>query len=232
MKSRLACGPYWSEAARPRRYSAKGRQLVNLFRCVTPAVVLGAACLLAGCSGPAAQPAAQQAATRPAPPEQPAAATPYQLVASIREVMNSVVDPNIDVVWNAVRTVIDHGKPIDYAPANDEEWAAARRSALTVIEGANLLMMPGRPVAPPGAGSLSPGVELAPDQVRALIDMNRTGWNQFARSLQDSVKIALAAIDKKDAKALFEAGDGIDEVCEACHQVYWYPGPAATGAKR
>jgi hypothetical protein len=146
--------------------------------------------------------------------------------------MNSVVDPNIDVVWNSVRTVIDHGTPIDYAPANDEEWAAVRRSALTVIEGANLLMMPGRPVAPPGAGSLSPGIELAPDQVRALIDMNRAGWNQFARSLQDSVQVAMAAIDKKDAQALFEAGDEIDEVCEACHQIYWYPAQGASAAAR
>ena len=233
MKSTLGRAPYPPEPARPRRYSAKVRPLVNLFRCVTPAVVLGAA-LVAGCSGPAAQPAptkpAESAASKPAPEQ--AAAPPYQLVASIREVMNSVIDPNIDVVWNSVRTVIDHGKSVDYAPANDEEWAAARRSAITVIEGANLLMMPGRSVAPAGAGSLSPGVELAPDEVRALIDKNRPGWNQFARSLQDSVKVALAAIDKKDTEALFEAGDGIDEVCEACHQVYWYPGPAATGAKR
>ena len=235
MKSTLRCAPTPSEPARSRRHSAKVRPLVNLLRCVTSAVVLGAAGLLAGCSGPAAQPAAtqpapQSAASKPAPEQ--AAAPPYQLVASIREVMNSVIDPNIDVVWNSVRTVIDHGKPVDYAPTNDEEWTAARRSAITVIEGANLLMMPGRSVAPAGAGSLSPGVELAPDEVRALIDNNRPGWNQFARSLQDSVKIALAAIDKKDKEALFEAGDGIDEVCEACHQVYWYPGQAATGTKR
>jgi hypothetical protein len=189
--------------------------------------------LVAGCSGPAAQPAptkpAESAAAKPAPEQ---AAPPYQLVASIREVMNSVIDPNIDVVWNAVRTVIDHGKPVEYVPANDEEWAAARRSAITVIEGANLLMMPGRTVAPAGAGSLSPGVELTPEEIRSIIDSNRPGWNQFARSLQDRVKVALAAIDKKDKDALFEAGDGIDEVCEACHQVYWYPGQAATGAKR
>jgi hypothetical protein len=137
--------------------------------------------------------------------------------------MNSVIDPNIDVVWNAVKTVIDHGKPVEHAPANDEEWAAVRHSALTVSEGANLLMMPGRAVAPPGAGSLSPGIELAPDQVRALIDKSPSGWNQFARSLQDSLQPALAAIDKKDAQALFEAGDKIDEVCESCHQVFWYP---------
>jgi hypothetical protein len=137
--------------------------------------------------------------------------------------MNSVIDPNVDVVWNAVKTDIDHGKPIEHAPANDEEWAAVRHSAMTVTEGANLLMMPGRAVAPPGAGSLSPGIELAPDQIRALIDKSPGGWNQFARSLQESLQPALAAIDKKDPQALFEAGDKIDEVCESCHQIFWYP---------
>jgi hypothetical protein len=187
-------------------------------RYVTPAVVLCGVWLLAGCSKPAAE----------QPPA--AAAPPYHPVASIREVMNSVIDPNIDVVWNAVKTVIDHGKPIEHAPANDEEWAAVRHSALTVAEGANLLMMPNRAVAPPGAGSLAPGIELAPDQVRALIDKSPSGWNQFARSLQDSLQPALAAIDKKDAQALFEAGDKIDEVCESCHQIFWYPMPEASAS--
>jgi len=182
------------------------------------AVVLGAMCLLVGCSKPA--------------PEQapPPAAPPYHPVASIREVMNSVIDPNVDVVWNAVKTVIDHGKPTEHAPANDEEWAAVRHSAMTVSEGANLLMMPGRAVAPPGAGSLSPGIELAPDQVRALIDKSPSGWNQFARALQDALQPAIAAIDKKDPEALFEAGDKIDEVCESCHQVFWYPASGASAS--
>jgi len=179
------------------------------------AFVLCGTCLLVGCSKPA-----------PDPPPSPAA-PPYHPVASIREVMNSVIDPNVDVVWNAVKTDIDHGKQIEHAPKTDEEWAAVRHSALTVAEGANLLMMPDRAVAPPGAGSLAPGIELAPDQVRALIDKSPSGWNQFARSLQDSVQPALAAIDKKDPQALFEAGDKIDEVCESCHQVFWYPAPAA-----
>ena len=183
-------------------------------RYAAPALVLGVMCLFAGCS-------------KPTPEVPPPAATPYNPVASIREVMNSVIDPNVDVVWGAVKTTIDHGKPIEHAPANDEEWAATRHSALTVAEGANLLMMPGRAVAPAGAGSLSPGIELEPDQVRALIDKDRHGWNQFARALQDSLQPAIDAIDKKDTKALFEAGDKIDEVCESCHQIFWYPDPKA-----
>src|SRR3954468_16823827 len=106
-----------------------------------PAIALSAMCLLVGCS-------------KPAPEQQPPPAeAPYHPVASIREVMNSVIDPNVDVVWNAVKTDIDHGKPIEHAPANDEEWAAVRHGAITVSEGANLLMMPGRAVAPQGAKS-------------------------------------------------------------------------------
>jgi hypothetical protein len=189
------------------------------FRSAAHVFLLGGICLFAACSKPAPQTAA------PTP-----AAPPYHPVASIREVMNSVIDPNVDVVWNAVKTDIDHGKQIEHAPANDDEWATVRHSAMTVSEGANLLMMPGRNVAPPGAGSLSPGIELAPDQVRALIDKSPSGWNQFARALQDSLQPALDAIDKKDKQALFEAGDKIDEVCESCHQVFWYPQQGTEGA--
>jgi len=179
--------------------------------------VLCGMCLLAGCSKPAPE----------APP--PPAAPPYHPVASIREVMNSVIDPNADVVWNAVRTTIERGRPTEHAPKSDEEWAEVRRAALIVTEGANLLMMPNRPVAPPGAGSLTPGVELAPEEVRALIDKSPAAWNLFAQGLQNAMAPALAAIDTKNSQALFEAGDKIDTACENCHQVFWYPnaGPSA-----
>ena len=59
----------------------------------------------------------------------------------------------------------------------DEDWAEVRRHALIVSEAANLLLMPDRPVAPPGAASLAPGVELTPEEIRALIDKNPDGWN-------------------------------------------------------
>ena len=146
--------------------------------------------------------------------------------------MNSVIDPNADVVWNAVKTVIERGRPTEHAPANDQEWAEVRRAALTVTEGANLLMMPSRRVAPPGAGSLTPGVELAPDEVRALIDKSPAAWNLFAQGLQDALTPALAAIDAKNPEALFEAGDKIDTACENCHQVFWYPNAGASAAAR
>jgi hypothetical protein len=175
------------------------------------AVVLVAASLFSGCAAPA--------------PEQPPApaAPPFRPVASIREVMNSVIDPSVDEVWNAVKSVVDDGRLTDHAPVKDEEWAEVRRHALVVIEAANLLLMHDRPVAPPGAPSLAPGVELTPEEIRSLIDENPDGWNFYVQEFQDSMKPALAAIDAKNAQALFDAGEKIDTTCENCHSTFWYP---------
>ena len=180
------------------------------------AVVLVAASLLAGCAAPAP----------PEPP--PPAAPPYRPVASIREVMNSVIDPNVDAVWNSVKSVIDDGRTTDHAPATDDAWAEVRRHALVVSEAANLLLMPGRPVAPPGAGARDAAVELSPDQIRALIDMNQDAWNLYAQQLQDAMKPALAAIEGKNSQALLDAGEQLDTACENCHSVFWFPKTVAS----
>ena len=142
--------------------------------------------------------------------------------------MNSVIDPSVDHVWDSVKTVIDDGRMTDHAPATDEQWAEVRRHALIVSEAANLLLMPSRPVAPPGATSMAPGVELPPDEIRKLIDGNRDAWNAYVHALQDSLKPALAAIDAKDPQALLAAGEGIDTTCENCHQVFWFPQAVAS----
>jgi hypothetical protein len=180
------------------------------------AVVLVAASLVSGCAAPA--------------PEQPPApaAPPFRPVASIREVMNSVIDPSVDEVWNAVRSVVDDGRLTDHAPVKDEDWAEVRRHALIVSEAANLLLMHDRPVAPPGAPSLAPGVELTPEEIRSLIDKNPDGWNFYVQEFQDSLKPALAAIDAKNAQALFDAGEKIDTTCENCHSTFWYPKAVAS----
>lgn len=178
-------------------------------------VALVAASALAGCAAPA-------------PEQPPPADVPYRPVASIREIMNSVIDPSVDIVWNSVKTVIDDGRATEHAPATDEDWAEVRRHALIVSEAANLLLMPSRPVAPPGAASMSPGVELPPEEIRKLIDGNQDAWNSYAQALQDALTPALAAIDAKDPQALLVAGEDIDMRCENCHQVFWFPNAVAS----
>jgi hypothetical protein len=151
---------------------------------------------------------------------------------TIRDLMDSIVDPSADVVWGAVGTVVDQDGAHDNFPKTQEEWLNVRRAAVRIIEGANLLKMPGREAAPPGSKSEAPGVELEPPEITALIKKNRTSFDAFARSLQGVGAEAMRASDAQDTAALLEIGGRMQDVCESCHQVFWYPGAKQPGTGR
>ena len=80
--------------------------------------------------------------------------------STIKDIMESIIDPSADVLWGAAGAVIDKQGVQDLSPKTPEEWLNVRRAAVRMIEGPNLLMMPGREAAPAGAQSEAPGVEL------------------------------------------------------------------------
>jgi len=144
--------------------------------------------------------------------------------------MQSIVDPSADVVWNAVGTIVADKGVEETAPRTDEEWADVRNGALRLAEATNLLMMPGRVAAPPGAKSAAPGVELEGPEIDALIKADRTAWNARAAALLDATLKALHAIDAKDPQELFNVGEQIEMACEGCHSHFWYPNQPLPGA--
>ena len=154
----------------------------------------------------------------------PAAAQPgYIPTATIKDLMLSVIDPSADTVWLSVTTVVDERGLVETMPKSDEEWRTVRRGAVTLMEAANLLMIPGRRVARPGEKSETPGVELEPEEMDALIAKDREAWNARAKRLHDAVFEVVQAIDAKDGNKVFELGEQIEEACENCHKQYWYP---------
>ena len=80
---------------------------------------------LSACSQPAAPPA-----------EAPAAAPAFKPVASIKEVMKSIVEPASNAVFAAAGE----------APKDDAGWLAVQNQALALLESGNLLLIPGRAV--------------------------------------------------------------------------------------
>jgi hypothetical protein len=82
--------------------------------------------------------------------------TDYTPTATIKDLMDSIVDPSADVVWNAVMTSVDASGTEDKFPRTDEEWADVRRGAIRLVESSNLLLVPGRHVAGPGEKSVPP----------------------------------------------------------------------------
>ena len=154
-----------------------------------------------------------------------AADSPFRLQASIQELMQSVVDPPADALWESVATISSLDGIEERQPRTDEEWATVRRHAMTIIEAANLLVMDGRRVAHEGKqleDAHTPGIWSAAEIQKAL-DASRPVFIERAHALQAAGLAALSAIDARDAQALSAAGGALDEACEQCHLKYWYP---------
>lgn len=161
-------------------------------------------------------------AQQPAPP--PAQPQPeYRTTATVKDIMDSIVDPGADYVWESVETIVSARGIEEKMPRTDEEWKQVRRHAIMLLEATNLLQIPGRHVAKPGEKADDPKVELAPDVIEEMINKDRASWNKFAQALHDATMAVFKAIEAKDAQALLNNGDQIDTACEKCHLQYWYP---------
>jgi hypothetical protein len=151
------------------------------------------------------------------------AASDRPVYSTIRDVMESIIDPSADALWGAAGTVIDNQGTQDLSPKTPEQWLDVRRAAVRIIEGANLLMMPGREAAPVGAKSEAPGVELEPPEITVLIKKKRKSFDAFAKALQVLGLEALRATEAKNVPLLEDIGGRMEDVCESCHQTFWYP---------
>lgn len=178
-------------------------------------LALAAAGLVQACGtgtpAPAPSPTASAASSSSAP----------KTLVSIKELMDSAVDPAADGVWDAVGVHVTKAGTEQHAPRTDEEWQAVRRHAVALIEAFNLVKIQGRHAAPAGA---KPGLgELSPAEIETRIGRDRDSWNLYADAAQEQAVKALQAIDAKNVQALYRVGGELDERCESCHVAFWYP---------
>lgn len=144
--------------------------------------------------------------------------------------MQSMIAPSAQGLWDSVGRVSDAKGTRDLEPRSDEEWAAVRRHAVSLMESTNLLLIPGRHVARDGQQTLRadeavPGSELPPAEIEKQIHEKWLLWTAMAHTLHQSAATMLDAIDKKDVAALESRGSDLDGVCESCHLTFWYPQP-------
>lgn len=175
------------------------------------------------------------AAPAPAPPT-----PPFLVMASIQELMDAIIDPSADALWDSVGITTTAKGTVFQQPHSDEEWQQARRHAVALIEGTNLLVMDGRKLVAPGSSVLDQGTSgvLSAEEGQKLFDEKHATFVQFARSLREVGAQMLTAIDKKDPTGMMNAGAAMDGVCESCHLTFWYPNqvipplPADFGGKK
>ena len=146
-----------------------------------PALMLFNIAWLTGCEAP------------PPPPPPPAA--PYTTTLEVKQVMEWVIDPAVDVIWDSVKSVITEKGTQEIAPHSDAEWDKVRDAAATLMEASNVLMIEGRA-------------------------RDKKEWMASARRLGDAASLALKAAQAKNTEALFNEGGNIYKACAACHARY------------
>jgi hypothetical protein len=108
---------------------------------------------------------------------------PLQPVATMKQLMVDVIHP----ASNGILLLVNRG-----GPADANEWAEARRNALTLAESGNLLIM-----------------------------RNSTPvWVADAKLLTEIGSAAYKAAEAKDVKALAALTDRIDASCTTCHKQF------------
>jgi hypothetical protein len=187
-------------------------------RVSTIAVAVAGAIVVSGCS-------AKPEATQPPP------APVFMPVLSVKELMENIVDPQADYVFDAVGSDISAKGIVDITPTTDEDWTKIQRGAYVLAESSNLLKMT-RKMAPDGVGNVEPGgPELTPAQIEAKVKENPALWNSHADTLRTEALKVVDIVKARDAGKLLGAGSAIDQACEACHLDFWYPGDRAAVLK-
>jgi hypothetical protein len=180
---------------------------------------------LGGCQKNEVTAAAPAPVAALAPVAAPAAPPPFELKASIQELMDAVIDPSADALWDSVSITTTAKGTVFHQPHSDEEWQEARRHAIALVEGTNLLIMDGRKLVAPGSPVLDQGTSgvLSAEEGEKLFDAKHPTFVQFARALREAGTQMLTSIDKKDPTGMMNAGAAMDGVCESCHLTFWYP---------
>jgi hypothetical protein len=150
-------------------------------------------------------------------------------IVSVRELMQNIIDPLADNIFDAVGTDVTEAGVVDHKPTTDEDWAKVMQGAVALAEGTNLLKMHPRLAAPADyvfdPKERGPGApELAPAEIQKKIEADPALWNMHTNDLRDEAIKVIDIVKARDADKLFAAGSDIDKACENCHLEYWYPG--------
>lgn len=120
---------------------------------------------------------------------------PFRPVADVKQLMQAVIDPAADELWESTSWVITANGTEERMPRSDAEWTAVRNHAIEITEAGNLLMM---------APRAKDGGE----------------WMVRSQALIDSGTAAWRAAEAKDVQKLFDTGGQIYEACSSCHEKY------------
>ena len=134
-----------------------------------------------------------------APEETQTAATTdvaaYNTRLDVKEIMNLVLEPASDILWDSGGWVLDASGYEELYPTTDEGWDYVLAQSAIVVEAGNMLALPGR----------------AEDN---------DAWMIYSQGLSEAGILAMEAAASQNEDDFFQAGAQLYSVCTACHQAY------------
>ncbi len=130
--------------------------------------------------------------------------------ADLNQLMRGLFFPHSNVVFDTQRRDPAEIKRAPEPSASPDPltgifggWDAVENSALVLIEGADLLMMPGR--------TCSNGKD---------VPVKAADWAKMVEDLREAGKVAYQAAKTKNIDKMFEASDVLNVACANCHNKY------------
>jgi hypothetical protein len=123
------------------------------------------------------------------------AATTYKPVATVVDLMRSMVEIPAEIYWQSVSVVVDADGTHENMPETDLEWIEVWAAAMTLAETGNLLMMPPRAV-------------------------DNDEWIRMSTDLVNASLRAAQVASARDFEGMLDVGEEIYLVCLECHQTY------------
>jgi mono/diheme cytochrome c family protein len=150
----------------------------------------------------------------PVPQTSPAAASgpsSFAVAGNLAQLMRGVTFPNANILFNV--QVKDPGKekpampmPFDYVAWGATVyygWQAVDQAALALVETAPLFLLPGRRC-----------------ENGKPVPVDRADWKQYTEALMDVGRAAYRAAQTRNADAVINVADQLNESCANCHKVY------------
>jgi hypothetical protein len=116
-------------------------------------------------------------------------------VATVRQIMDAIVTPASNTVYESVAIIVTAEGITEHHPRTNAEWDTVSAAAAVLAEAGGQLMAEGR-----------------------ARDTDR--WMEISQEMIDASLISMKAALDQDKDALLASGEALNNSCDNCHQLY------------
>lgn len=142
----------------------------------------------------------------------------------VRPAMQGGINDATNALWDIGNNAMDDTGGIDPALMDEEKWARLEEAALLLESESRKMAAAGTiRAAVPGEEMLEEPGTFSMADVQSYIDADPQTFRLLSTAMGDHSARIVKAARARDAETAGLLVGEVDQVCEACHALYWYP---------